>query len=475
MTNDASSLLSDEKRAGGDIFFTKNWKRPMSYGASARGSLEVDRHACLVCGKPPPAADSDQPRHKRCGRCHAATYCSVGCQISDYRKGKHKSNCKLLETLWREKEELEGRLWNATAEGNDDLRAKVGHFWSDKPSTPLTKATTAYCVCLLKLVQILSRGESWRVKRLEYPLSSNTLALRSALNLGLDLLYLDRIDMRVRLLLPSIYIELGLLQNAYDYLKFWLLPSSTMTIMELTQMEMGADEAARLPYLHLQGENMAEPPEKWMDFDLIYTSVGMVFELALIKLKMAGKIESHGARDSDAAVPASWMEIGNHKVKQQAALLLTIVHSWSPLLLLQFKTYDPASEHPAAVDELLNARPPGFDLQFRMGNPGGRSHDEAVAIWQRDMAIWDSDRDAMAFLARFCSDIDANLVKLEQVRITDDETGTKRKEAEALVAKLQKANPDMSADQLMMHPEMALLMTEHSKAGKREGLQHNIL
>ena len=39
---------------------------------------------------------------------------------------------------------------------------------------------------------------------------------------------------------------------------------------------------------------------------------------------------------------------------------------------------------PPALSTLLDKHPPGFELQYKMGNPGGQTLDEAVAIWQRD-------------------------------------------------------------------------------------------
>mmetsp|Transcript_12781 Transcript_12781/g.19134 ORF Transcript_12781/g.19134 Transcript_12781/m.19134 type:complete len:125 (-) Transcript_12781:298-672(-) len=116
------------------------------------------------------------------------------------------------------------------------------------------------------------------------------------------------------------------------------------------------------------------------------------------------------------------------------------------------------------MDTLLNAHPPGFELQYKMGNPGGRTTEEAASIWQRDMIVWHTNKDAMAYLSDFCSDLSGNVIDLNLLRTDDDDnddSGRKRAEAEELAARLQRENPDINADGIMMHPEMAALMLKH--------------
>lgn len=370
--------------------FKRSWKRPQHVETDSK------KHPCIVCHV---VSNSS----KRCSRCHAATYCSPSCQRRDFTEGQHKSNCKMLGELWKEKSEMESQLWERTDESvppddgnaqgtpptppNDDELPKVGRFWIEKPITPLEKHTTAYCVCLLKMVQLLGRGESWRLKKTSYrpktltdeemrsPPPGNPLALETSLDLALSLLHLNRTDMRVRLLIPALYLELNRLQDAYDYVKFWLLPSSTVLIMELTQMELDANGAMELSYLHLSGEDMTERPEDWMDLDMLYPSVGMVLELALIKIKMFHRIRRGGSSSGGVVVPVpdSWYRTGAEELERQSRLLLSVAHDLNPNLLPKFASYDVTSAQPAAVRELLDSNPPGFDLQFRMGNPGGRS------------------------------------------------------------------------------------------------------
>ena len=92
--------------------------------------------------------------------------------------------------------------------------------------------------------------------------------------------------------------------------------------------------------------------------------------------------------------------MGEEDLEQQVRLLLSLVHKWNPQLLPKLGGfYDiktgatsnktcaeedgvtvPAT--PPAMSTLLDKHPPGFELQFKMGNPGGQTVDEAVAIWQ---------------------------------------------------------------------------------------------
>lgn len=431
--------------------FTRQWRRPRP-GCSASDEPTSPpstyapeepaavQYGCLVCGKVPA---------KNCARCGCASYCSQECQLRDHSDGQHKKTCKTLHRLFVEKKALEEQIFVL------DPPTSVGQFLHENASTDISRLTTSYYVCLLNLVQILSRDESWRMKKTPYynrPASSsgtgtthgNPQALRLALDIGLNLVHLERADLRARLLIPPIYIELGMLQEAYDFIKYWCLPETTEMIMDQVTLEITTEEAMAMPYLELAGENMKESPEEWIDFDMLYTSCGNVFELALIKVKLALKEGNKAEAD---------------ELKRQARMLLSAVHKLNSNLLPHLGKWDAKSDQPAAVEELLQRHPPGFDLQCRMGNPGGRTIDEAVAIWQRDMVIWDSDKEAMVFLASFCSNLEENLIPLPE-RI-DDTQGKMREEAEALAARLQRENPNLSVDGIMMHPEMAALMAKH--------------
>ena len=590
--------------------FTPSWHRPgrkndvvLESSSTADGTtagpgqpLFWRRYPCLVCGKPPPPQDdndddanddepqnsdssppsSSNPKHKRCSRCHSTVYCSSECQKQDYIEGKHKPNCLALGKLWDEKSKLEGSLWkdvnaNSTNPFDDEPVYDypiVGKFWHDQPQSTLQKQTTKYCVVLLQLVQLLGRGESWRVSRIiqqqqqqqqqnrsSSVLSNdvskrrgpgNPLSRELAIDLAYQVLNLDQTDMRVRLLLPSLLLEGGYYQEAYDYLKYWLQVDRSLMIMDLACMggsevvedsgnEDGGTANKEICSQFPRGQDMFESPEVWMDSEMVYPSIGMVFELAFLKCHLLCSLKSrqfqamddcNNNNDDDASqiafgteevlgnepitIAKKSMAVGEHELERQVKLLLSVVHKWNSNLLPNLcEAYDiesgaasssdsssvPSSiaeegvtvpATPPALSTLLQKHPPGFELQYKMGNPGGQSLDEAVSIWQRDMILWHVvDPRTMKFLSEFCSNLDDNLVDTScltgggvaannESSAGSSTTGTntvepqsimanvtKRKEAEELVARLQRENPNRTMDEIMMHPEMAQLMIKH--------------
>ena len=101
-------------------------------------------------------------------------------------------------------------------------------------------------VALLQLVQLLGRGESWRVSRIQQSSNSNDnnnnisinnttasnttgmtsgrrrgpgnpLSRELAIDIAHRLLHLDRTDLRVRLLIPSLLLEGGYYEEAYGF------------------------------------------------------------------------------------------------------------------------------------------------------------------------------------------------------------------------------------------------------------------
>lgn len=523
--------------------FTPDWRRPrreddVVMTADEDGSPFWWSYPCLVCGKPSPPKDDDGgSRHKRCARCKSAVYCSSECQKQDFTEGKHKANCVALGKLWEEKKRLEECFWKSkktksTNPFDDDAEEEyqeypvVGDFWHDRPNSELQKNTVHYSVTLLQLVQLLGRGESWRVSRIQSSNKAkqstgsnmsrrrgegNPLARELALDLAYQLLHLDRTDMRVRLLIPSLLLEKGDAghQEAYDYLKYWLQAETSMMIMDLALMggEDDTEEEQTIPFLGLEGEDILESPEQWIDGEMIYPSIGMVFELAFLKctllcsLKSGGKINLNESNENNKStiIAEKCITIGEEELERQVKVLLSLVHKWNPELLPRLAepytisdgalssenasevvdegTVKPAT--PPGLNSLLNKQPPGFELQYKMGNPGGQTLDEAVAIWQRDMTLWHIvDPMACEYLVNFCNNLQENLVSVESLKgipqncnggtrsynfdhQENEENASKRKEAEELVRKLKDENPDRTMDQIMMHPEMAQLMCKH--------------
>mmetsp|Transcript_18508 Transcript_18508/g.40062 ORF Transcript_18508/g.40062 Transcript_18508/m.40062 type:complete len:599 (+) Transcript_18508:60-1856(+) len=570
-------------------YFTPSWRRPsrkndvvISESLPTNPSLWW-RYPCLVCHKPPPPtlahaetstadsiidSQSSPPGmcHKRCSRCHSAVYCSPKCQKQDYTNGKHKPNCIALAKLWDEKTKLETRLWESKSKSStnpfDDEVEEVydypivGQFWHDAPTSEVQKNSTKYCVVLIQLVQLLGRGESWRVSRIQHHQhdhqqeeeegntnhclsdSSRSTARRGMGNplsreLAIDIAYqlsaLDRTDMRVRLLIPSLLLEGGYYQEAYDFLRHWLHVDASLMIMDLAMMggpgmgameEEGGEGKKTMSVLQVGGD-LLESPEQWMDGEMIYPSIGMVFELAFLKchllcLLRSGEFQT-GDDDNGSSCRAFEMEehsgtepmtlaekcvdVGEEELERQVRLLLSLVHKWNPHLLPKLgEPYDietgankkanivvedgditvPAT--PPALSTLLDKHHPGFELQYKMGNPGGRTVDEAVSIWQRDMILWHVVNPmAMKYLSEFCLDLEENLVDTSCLNggvesksdpslgngtnnttaAQNTENVLKRREAEELVAKLKLEDPNRTMDEMMMHPEMAQLMIKH--------------
>jgi hypothetical protein len=262
-----------------------------------------------------------------------------------------------------------------------------------------------------------------------------------------------------------------------------------------------------------------------MDGEMVYTSIGMVFEMAYLKCHLLCSLKKHGG-----LLPSKASNAVIKELTRQVALLLSVVHRWNPHLLPKLAdTYDTTDDKgdivdevtmvdkkddatihhrtpspPPALSSLLNVHPPGFELQYKMGNPGGGSINEAVSIWQRNMILWHIvDPMTMEYLSNFCSRLDENLVNTSVlngsmkasmtttttttttekqynnketddselkdninstvVSSSDDKMSNeiKRREAEELVRKLQEEKPERTMGQIMMHPDMAALMIKH--------------
>ena len=393
----------------------------------------------------------------------------------------------------------------------------VGEFWHDQPQSAMQKNTVKYVVTLLQLVQLLGRGESWTVSKMQSSNKKseqsttrrrgegNPLARELAIDLAFQLLHLDRTDMRVRLLIAPLLLEGGYYQEAYDYMKYWLQAETSMMIMDLALM--GGEEVEEeqlMPFLGMKDEDMLESPEDWMDGEMVYPSIGMVFELAFLKCTLLCSLRSGQFSSIELTeIADKCTAIGEEEIERQVAVLLSLVHKWNPNLLPNladhYSVCDGAppdkntseveeevlqAASPPGLDALLNKQPPGFELQFKMGNPGGQTLDEAVAIWQRDMILWHVvDPMAMEYLSNFSSRLQDNLVSVESLKGVpqiggsssqscdvehqdNQENANQRKEAEELVKRLKEENPDRTMDQIMMHPEMAQLMIKHLHTDK---------
>lgn len=434
----------------------------------------------------------------------------------------HKANCSTIAKLWERKKRLEDSFWEdkkvKSTNPFDDEEIyheypTVGEFWHDQPQSAMQKNTVNYEVTLLQLVQLLGRGESWRVSKMQSSSKTsseqststrrrgegNPLARELAIDLAFQLLYLDRTDMRVRLLIAPLLLEGGYYQEAYDYLKYWLQAETSMMIMDLALIGGEEVEVEQLmPFLGMKGQDMLESPEEWMDGEMVYPSIGMVLELAFLKCTLLCSLKSGQFCSMELnGIAEKCAAMGEEELERQVDLLLSLVHKWNPNLLPNLAEHysvrdgagldkntseveegvlEPAN--PPGLDALLNKQPPGFELQFKMGNPGGQTLDEVIAIWQRDMILWHVvDPMTMEYLTNFSSRLQDNLVSVDCLKGVPQDIGSsqscnvehqdnqenanQRKEAEELVKRLKEENPERTMDQIMMHPEMAQLMIKH--------------
>ena len=426
--------------------FTPDWRRPRRENDVIIETSDTTSsppfwwsYSCLVCGRKPPtqnktnaAPSSSSKSHKRCARCKSAVYCSSECQKQDFTEGKHKANCVAIGKLWEEKKRLEDYFWQIKKkttttstnpfdddDDDDDEDGEetyheypiVGQFWFDRPESELQTNTVNYAVTLLQLVQLLGRGESWRVSRIQSNKQSssgisrrrgegNPLAREIAIDLAFQLLHLDRTDMRVRVLIPALVLEKGdysSVQEAYDYLKYWLQAETSIMIMDLALMcgeENNEEEQTTIPFLGMHGQDVLESPDQWMDGEMVYPSIGMVFELAFLKCTLlcslrSGRINLDEEESSDAKnelftrMAETCKLISEEELERQVKLLLSLVHKWNSYLLPKLagrytirdgafsgKNTSVVNEEgvfvpvtPPGLDTLLSKRPPGFELQ----------------------------------------------------------------------------------------------------------------
>ena len=221
----------------------------------------------------------------------------------------------------------------------------MGEFWHDQPQSVMQKNTTKYVVTLLQLVQLLGRGESWRVSKIQSSTlneqsttsrrrgEGNPLARELAIDLAFQLLYLDRTDMRVRVLIAPLLLEGGYYQEAYDYLKYWLQAETSMMLMDLALMGgEDVEDEQTMSFLGMKGENMLESPEEWIDGEMVYPSVGMVFELAFLKCTLLCSLRNRDHHSSELKGIAE--QSTEEELERQTAMLLSLVHKWNSNLLL---------------------------------------------------------------------------------------------------------------------------------------------
>ena len=152
---------------------------------------------CYHCGK--------EGCGSKCGRCKSVVYCTRTCQQESWKK--HKVLCKKVEKQYDTVEGeslslLQVRIWNdVEMNAFEDCQ---GDFWGMHESRDYMRARYALINTLLQM---------------EY-----TMAYELALEHLLDMCWLCRSDnMGLRDVVPHVMLQLGQIQEAYDFQKWWLV------------------------------------------------------------------------------------------------------------------------------------------------------------------------------------------------------------------------------------------------------------
>ncbi|KAI8633651.1 hypothetical protein F5Y19DRAFT_414389 [Xylariaceae sp. FL1651] len=196
----------------------------------------------------------------RCGGCRAVMYCGFEHQRAD--RPRHKNQCKVikpaLEELAAEEAKLRAKGAEALAYGWEDDAANTGNSdgndgEEDEKEDPFTSS--------------LTRGRFYYISstrpcmQARHNLISATLNVRTgeaadiALANCLEMLQLCRGDnMGVREQVPSLFLRLDRDQEAYDFIKWWMVLPRSYVYTDNT-----------LPFLDLKGKDAFEPPkEEWL-------------------------------------------------------------------------------------------------------------------------------------------------------------------------------------------------------------------
>lgn len=237
--------------------FALRGKMPLIMNIEDTNGLDgLAPRACEVCQR--------RDNVFRCSACRAVYYCGRDCQMED-RQG-HKIPCKLLrKALIRcELEEQKLREWPGDLDSPANaFEEDVGHFWRNM-------ATRPYMVARFDLAHIMM--DSYGT-----PGGPGEL-VQTILDHYLDMLRLSRSDdLRVREIIPGLYIRLGRDQDAYDFIKWFA------TVEKNPDYEWGNVD---LPFLDIKDADVFEEPlqRAWTVTTFLDMSHAVV--LLLIKVRI---------------------------------------------------------------------------------------------------------------------------------------------------------------------------------------------
>eukprot|EP00550_Attheya_septentrionalis_P001288 CAMPEP_0198285566 /NCGR_PEP_ID=MMETSP1449-20131203/4823_1 /TAXON_ID=420275 /ORGANISM="Attheya septentrionalis, Strain CCMP2084" /LENGTH=404 /DNA_ID=CAMNT_0043983023 /DNA_START=102 /DNA_END=1316 /DNA_ORIENTATION=+ len=390
-------------------------KTPTSPIIIARSISEVDVTVnpsspalltCVGCGKVHVHGVSDKPT-KRCSKCQSANYCGRECQLKDWEDGGHKKRCKAIAKatakLRPRAEELHHvrvtlreepeQLWINMFDPEEEI---IGRFWE----IPQTKDYFRQRFILFDALMDEADHRAFLTWSDEWSEDGRPVINRLALELGLehslDLLCLNSGDNQgLRFFVPSIMIELGKYQQAYDFMKYWFLEASA--------------EAPNC--FHWKGEDVSEPLENMKLNECFFSNAGLVLDLALVKFNIYQAVRElqtlnngmeHGSDIISSIftgmldMPRECIGLNANHILNQTKQLLSIVHHLNKFIL-------PNLAQPQRL----------MDMKVEYGTPG--SIEEASNVMKQSAVVsWKLNKFANQFLKNFIANIDSELLPVPE-------------------------------------------------------------
>lgn len=316
--------------------------------------------------------------------------------------------------------------WSGT--GENYFETEMGNFWG------LT-GTRDYCRQRARLIDALMI-EAQANMHISQPFV-NRVALEMALEHSLDLLTVSiRDNQGTRYLVPTMMIGLEMYQQAYDFIRYWILYDGT----DEGNDDEDDDDTEGPAFLRMRGEEVSESLEV---FDLNkHCSATMVFDLALTKfsiyhaVRTVQTLESGFLKNADLAtavgkmidVPSRWLALDSNRILTQTKQLLSCVHDINKFVL-------PGILQPT---RFLEMRPEYY---------GAGSEEEAALILQRSYVWWKHNKFAFQFVKNL---IKNHLSSAARLPVVPRNTAARQKSAEK-TASIQAELAESPAHRLMTH------------------------
>eukprot|EP00968_Pinguiococcus_pyrenoidosus_P003325 scaffold207_cov267-Pinguiococcus_pyrenoidosus.AAC.24 len=247
---------------------------------------------------------------KRCGACGAVVYCSASCQREAWHV--HKQFCKRIRASTKLTRKLAVPLRNYSQMGEPARNAfeyDIGDFWGETPDKRKE----------VRLVRRSSDKHWVQPVKDSSDAENNPLAAELAIQHFRQLMILSKGDNQgVRDFVPTMLIDLGRYQEAYDFIRYWIIGFS----------ESYDDEQTT-------GHDMAEDLEVLKFSE--YGPNSFIFALALLKYVMYARtraaemlIMRHPKVNPDIAkyamtfaVPETWSRAGSQTLEVQLKQVLS--------------------------------------------------------------------------------------------------------------------------------------------------------